>query len=242
MKKIMLVCLSLMALLWSCASNNTVYDNLVGYWGFENTSYTDSSSVSGALTPHNSPQIVSGKVGNAVQVADDAYLDVASNAYLESTGDLTVAFWANFNALTFPTGNNFVFDKGSLNSDYGCWLASLGDTETSYNTFYCTIPDGDYSAPMVGSPDNIQTGEWHFYVFTFSQNNITLQIDNATEYQTATQGNNPVDVIPLTLGCQADHTSCMSGLIDEFGVWNRILTTDERDYLYNSGAGRTLYP
>ena len=29
--------------------------------------------------------------------------------------------------------------------------------------------------------------------------------------------------------------------VDEVGVWRRILTQTERDYLYNSGAGRALF-
>jgi len=42
----------------------------------------------------------------------------------------------------------------------------------------------------------------------------------------------------LFFGESPNHYYHWAGMIDQFRVWSRVLTTDERDYVYNSGTGR----
>ena len=49
-------------------------------------------------------------------------------------------------------------------------------------------------------------------------------------------------VDPMQMKSWTDFASTDSILFDEFGIWNQALTADQRTYLWNSGAGRTLYP
>jgi hypothetical protein len=98
--------------------------------------------------------------------------------------------------------------------------------------------------PGLETEATFNAAEWHFVVLSWSKfrNKIQLQVDNGAIYE--------VDGIPagslsnywtvLAIG-DFQVTATIQGAVDEFGVWGRVLTTDEKTELYNAGAGKT-YP
>jgi hypothetical protein len=93
----------------------------------------------------------------------------------------------------------------------------------------------------------IVTGQWFHVAFTYNGNSapsgIIFYINGASQTNnvifntlTATILNNR----PLILGCRYNggtYDLDYNGLMDEVGVWNRVLTASEIATLYNNGAG-----
>ena len=87
---------------------------------------------------------------------------------------------------------------------------------------------------------------WHFIVtwHDATANTLNLQIDNGTVISSATGGIFPANsAVPVRIGARGAVGSELyfDGLIDEVGLWRRVLTPAERTTLYNGGAGLT-YP
>jgi hypothetical protein len=82
---------------------------------------------------------------------------------------------------------------------------------------------------------------WHFVVFwhNAAANTIQIQIDNAAPVSAGTTGPMPAGLGAVTIGLGWGLN--FDGLIDEIGLWRRVLTADERTQLYNGGNGLT-YP
>jgi len=95
-------------------------------------------------------------------------------------------------------------------------------------------------------PDDTNT--WHFYSLTYDQslgsNNFKIKRDNDNLEQQTKTSNSPVNT-NSTYVMHLNRLPSGSGnfpanLIDDFSVWNRVLTDDEISTLYNAGTGKTV--
>jgi hypothetical protein len=95
---------------------------------------------------------------------------------------------------------------------------------------------GDVAANNLGAPS---TGTWYFVVFWHdaTANTINIQVNNGTANSVShTTGVYEGDAA-FYIG-RNEFGSYWDGLIDEVGIWKRVLTADERTDLYNGGSGR----
>ena len=102
--------------------------NLIGYWGFDEALETDSAiDESGNalhLTVSNSPDVQSGRVGNARSFDGATSFALLSHALLRITGDLTLITWVK--------------------------MASTNGTGSTLRTIVSAGPPGDASALLYG--------------------------------------------------------------------------------------------
>ena len=84
---------------------------------------------------------------------------------------------------------------------------------------------------------------WHYVVgwHDAAGNTVNIQIDNGTPVSTAHSVGCQDSTGPFRIGRASDGFE-MNGNVDEVGFWKRTLTSTERTYLYNSGAGKTCCP
>lgn len=93
----------------------------------------------------------------------------------------------------------------------------------------------------------ITSGVWYHIVFWHDPvaDQIGMSINNGTPITSAwslgittpiTDSTNRLWVGAYALSTPAYFTD---GIIDELSIWNSVLTADEREWLYNSGDGRT---
>lgn len=183
---------------------------------------------------------VAGHIGNAAHFSsvDDAYLSAASSPDLKMTStDFHIAFWVKL--LAKPVGGCGIVTKGESTAfEYGTFYESLDE--------FGFVADGGDTvfADSLGSPD---VGTWYFLEVQWESSTSTprISVNDAVFDDYGSSAALIPNNDPLIIGGQIDPLNTPNIIdcdIQHIGIWHRFLTQDERDYLYNSGTGRTLYP
>lgn len=218
--------------------------NAVAYWKLENVSESTVNALH--LTNNNACTFVSGKVNNAVQcapvepIADSKYLSRSDSALLRGGDiDFYMALWFRFESeSSMPIVNKY-------NSDLFGYDLSL--YSEPYRFTWTFGDDGYVEATTFGVP-SINT--WYFVevYHNASSNEVGIAVDNGA-FDTASCLFPVEDNAIFKIGAQGEPLLSLGAdcKVDELGVYKpngltAWLTSDKRDYLYNSGAGRTLYP
>jgi hypothetical protein len=226
----------------AAVNTNTLNNGLIAYWKMDETSgiRVDSGGNGLNLTDINSVGFTTGIITNAADFvpASTQYLNHADDPLLSpGDTDFTFAVWV------YPdfTGTaKTIFGKASAsNAEY--YLRHDG---ASNSPEFGVSGNGTTYTTVIGSLNSLSPANaWYFIVVTHdaTANTITVQVNNgSTESSGHTtgvfNGTAAFEVGKNTLSPYWD------GRIDEFGYWSRILTTDEKTYLYNSGAARTCCP
>jgi Concanavalin A-like lectin/glucanases superfamily len=209
-------------------------NNLVAYYSFNNTANlgADSSGNGYQLSTNATVNDATGINGNAVTISSNNHLYVADNALFRIDGSTsyTIAGW-----FAFPTSAPAIsiIVKSSANYELD-WSSSSNVTFTVYKT-----TGGSYSAAVpVTSTNWVFIAAW----YNLASGTVNISINNGTPSTTVFSGT------PGTSSSNADldfdgspaSPSVQYGF-DEVAFWNRLLSSAELNYLYNSGAGN-FYP
>ena len=115
-----------------------------------------------------------------------------------------------------------------------------------------TYPNGigffGYSSDIQADPTGIDTGEWHQVIFTYDGVNKKIYLDgeeaDTYEYKNYELGTELEETFGLTIGKNTananEYGEIFNGLVDEVGVWSKVLSVQEIADLYNSGSGQTM--
>jgi hypothetical protein len=174
--------------------------------------------------PNPYPSYEAGKVGNAV-LFDSAI----GNEWLHrhdawdasvNGGKFTVAFWFN------GSGRGCAFYLGDI------WI-DLNRSATPGSSYTLSVStDNQYVSPSITS------GEWHFICIYYDGTGLFVEVDNVL-VASDTSSADPNTSNDAETGMGQPYSGQF--LFDEAAIWQRDLTADERAYLWNGGAGRTLY-
>lgn len=207
--------------------------DLVAYWKLENVN--DSHTNGLTLTNNNSLTFGTGKVGNCANnfsSASSRYFSRASDSNLV-LGDIdwTLACW--FNTSTFAANESLMSKDTDTGREYSLYVVTSGQV---------TILFGSTFAQTLATT----TGAWHLAIgwHDASANTLNVQVDNAAPVSAATGGAAPpTGSTAFRIGAMVypGFPQYFTGSIDEAAIWKRVLTSDERTQLYNSGNGVT-YP
>ena len=221
-------------------TGGTLTTGLVSYYKLEDT--TDAFGTNN-LTNNGSATFGAGKVSNAVTTTASAYLN-SSTLFLTSNSTFSYAFWVN---LTSATLQGCFISNGTSDSLAGTGVAvGVGPSGTS-----ATFISGTGNQLIVlcsgvawqPTGSNIGTG-WHFIVITRDGTTMKAYIDNVqTGTLTASTAtpSTPSGSAWMGRGANgANNNFTFAGSIDEAGFWTKVLSTQERTDLYNSGSGQTL--
>jgi hypothetical protein len=218
--------------------------DLVAYWNLDEAS-GPRRDVLGIinLTDNNTVTSAPGKVGNAASFdsANLEYLSCAHHPSLAVTTHKTIAGWLY---LTDKTVSRIYISKGNTN------IADLEirmDYDFGSDRFRFYLSDGtsikSCAAASLGSP-SINT--WYFFCaqYNFTSRVLSCSFNNGP----VDTGGTPLVADPINLGGPfaigrraAASSLYWHGMIDEVGIWNRLLSASEISQLYNAGLGKT-YP
>jgi hypothetical protein len=221
------------------AANSPLLTNLMAYWKLDEASGNRTSSVGGyTLTDTNTVGAASGKINNAADfdAASSECLIAATTSDL-STGniDFTISVWVNLGLVDSNT-RNIVLKSGDLGSEYKLFLAAD-------NIFCFNASTGSPAyAGGFGAPS---PGTWYHLLawFDSAAGTVYLRINDSFEASTSGCNCSTTSSEKFMIGAQRFYSpqNFFDGEIDEVGIWNRLLTTQEKTDLYNAGAGIT-YP
>ena len=205
-------------------------DNLIAYYKLDESS-GDAIDASGAgltLTNTNSVTYGTGKINNGANISGSQML-VSSSSSFTNVSTFTWAGWVKWTTIT---ANYRIIDKGS-------WWFGVGGGGNGLNI--------SVSAPTTAqsvSSNTFSTGTWYFVVATYDDagdRKARLYVDGTeTGYnsQSAASGTfNSNAAYSFRLGNSSGGAEPLQGVLDEVGVWSRVLTGTEITDLYNSGTG-----
>lgn len=208
------------------------------YWDMDETSGTRADSKdSNHLEDLNSVDTSAGKVGNALSfnaVGDYARLTGTNLSFGDASH--AIAFWVKFTSVPSGGVEQTILTQSAPGTTYE-YSIGVGDYEPPAFFYYSQVWS-------IYSNTEVEADTWYFVIFEYNAENNTVKfyINNALDISDTSPENSELGN-RFALG-REDVTGMDSfrGLLDEVLVLNRVTTSDERAYLYNSGAGRNLFP
>jgi len=235
-----LVCALVLLLgVWVVAPVAQVTD-LVSFWSLEEASGTrDDAHSTNDLADTNSVGVAAGKVDNAADFEEGSaqYLSIADNAAL-SMGDIDFTIVAWVNAESFPGGDRSIVAKGDGTD--GEYYLQYRTTSTRFRfvahggTGFGTT--NAVTANNLGAPS---PATWYFIVawHDATANEVGIQVNDGTADTAAATGGAIDDGGAFHLGAYPAFGQHWDGLIDQVGVYKKVLSAGEKTALYNSNNG-----
>jgi hypothetical protein len=191
------------------------------------------------LTSVGSPSFVSGKVGNCAQLDGSTdYFTLADNADISLGNlDMTVAGWVYLDSV------------GTVSMILSKWGSTGGVDQEYYLRYNNGLPGFQFavrdSALGTGFAEATtfgaaSTATWYFVAAWHDAANDLLGIAvNGGAANTVAHSTGSVNgTFRLELGNGSEVTGVpMNGRLDQWGLWKRVLTSQERTDLYNGGSG-----
>ena len=139
--------------------------------------------------------------------------------------------------------------KTSLSSNSGFFEGENhtgGDSAAWGNIFrYNSIGGGKYRLWNAGSPvdvtSDIANGAWHHILLTYnsSTTTVTVYTDNVQTFTSSSRNYGTGNNIGR-IGSGSDGNSYYNGNMSNISIWDGVVTTSQRDELYNNGAPKDL--
>ena len=214
--------------------------NLLAYWKMEWNSNDSAWSNNGSDTAI-SYSSGNGKISQGAWFnGSTSRIQLPTNTILNSKSQITINTWITFNDhLTWSLRGIFWVQwnySGALNSQY---ISTNGTDQTV--AFWVAASSPSPPAMNIGT---ITTGQW--YMLTHTINLSTLVVELFLDWVSkGTQSYSSIPAISVNTVMDIwrvyDTSRIHNGNMDEFAIWNRVLTGSEITQLYNGWAGLT-YP
>jgi hypothetical protein len=229
---------------------SALLNGLVSFWKLDEAS-------GNALDVHGSNELtangtsiasVAGLIGNARDFERDNFdqyfsISNASQTLLSpGDSDFTIAGWIKLESKSNFSQHELVakFNTTGNQREYRLFYLQGDDA------FRFTVsPDGsasvtDLNASTFGSPS---LGTWYFICAWHDavNNTINISVNDGTTDSTTHSTGVFQGTADYTMGSAPSSLSFLDGTLDHWGFWNRVLTSEERTDLYNSGSG-LAYP
>jgi len=184
-----------------------------------------------------------GKLNNCLEFnngSSNEYIDCGNIANFERTDTFSLECW-------------FKTNVGTLNTILGNCLAPNYKGYAIYlfggGKFYFYLGNNVTSNCIrVITVNTFNDNVWHHVIVTYdgssNSSGVTIYIDNTVQAVTV-NANNLTDTAlssePLRIGRYANSSDYYAGFLDEVVVYDRVLTSSEVAYRYNSGNGREKF-
>ena len=221
--------------------NNLLTDGLVGYWPFNGpdmsgaTAYDRSGSGNNG-TLVNGPTAIPGIIGQALNF--DGSNDYVNTNYNESLSTLTFSAWIRLNS--FGEGNlGRIVDKRQSAAQVLLFYVD-GRTATDNQLVFdrnFDITSGSWTTPT----DSILANRWYHVAATYNDTSITndpvIYINGVAQSlgEVSPDGTAQTNTDNYLIGNRGAIDRTFDGSIDEFRIYNRILTAAEVLQLYTAG-------
>lgn len=217
---------------------------LVAWWSLDEASGSRADSHSGGhtLSAQGTPGNRAGVVSNGVDLDGPThylYHADAGDEFRCPTGtSVTIACWARFDAM--PAADAYPVSRWGATGDWAINVRPDG----SVQMIAARTAGFDAATTPAGV---VTTGAWCFltgwYDHAASANGTAyIQVNAGTVYSQALAAAKVSQASAYVSIGDLGHTDVvygdMNGGVDEAAVWLVALTSDNRDWLYNAGAGR----
>ncbi len=229
---------------------SSIAAGILAYWKLDGNA-TDATGNGFALTNNGTTPYSTGRINNAADFGasnSTKYLSLAGASPLGLTFDMPVTFNLWVNVATGPSGNAnnpFQWVDNTTTNKKGAYTLQYynnAGTPQLYIQRQINSTNNQY-----GVNQTLTIGTWNMLTFTWDGSNIYLYLNgNSTPIvsgastSTGTNSNSGL-AEGFNIGYESSSGRFWWGLVDEVGVWGRVLSSSEISSLYNSGNGLT-YP
>jgi hypothetical protein len=228
--------------------NNGNYSNPLSrgaYYNFEQAGLVlDQGAYNNNLTLLNAPSQTTGKVGNCYNFvrASSQSMRVVSNSSITGFYELGIAGWFYLNSLASP---QFIVSKYSNAGGAGTIEFTAYINSNRLQVGIST--DGSTMNPTPTSSFPVMTtGAWYFLVANYYRGVLYVDLFSDTALigsVTWAVGSSTTPIFsttqPLVFGATSNGTNFLDGKLDEFIVRKQAFTLEEKNALWNGGAGIT---
>jgi len=214
---------------------------LAGYWQFEGVGaisngqavgFQDVSGNNNDGTAYNTNgtgmTFSAGKIGAAVQLdGTDDYVEAVHSSTLDFS-QLAISMWIKTPAVMGTPYRN-IFSKQGADRDFNYYTYTTDGTKvTSFH-----LSSGRFGSTLFHMPTAFEPNTWHHVAVTVSSTGMVRYYADGSEFA-ASQGTvgNANNNYPIWIG-RADNL--WNGSLDEVRIYNRVLTAEEIQAIYNSG-------
>ncbi|MDF3128765.1 LamG domain-containing protein [Kiritimatiellaeota bacterium B1221] len=227
-------------LLFACLTGNAIASESLDKGLTLHLSWNDSmeaSTAAGIKTPtkDQSTQLVEGKSGKGVELTGSArlYYPGKDNFNIQEG---TIAFWAKRNASWKQEDEGFILVKAIAGKGWN--QDSFYFSITPHNQIRVWIWDHEKKQTLyMVSPVPAQANVWYHLAATFTDGEVRIYVNGEEGSYTGDGKGDPMMVMPsgdvkhLQIG--SDYNHAFEGVMDEFRVYNRVLSPEEIKALYN---------
>lgn len=222
----------------------TLSTSLISYWELEEASGTRvDSHGSNDLTDNNTVGQGTGKQGNCADLesGNSEYFSItdASQSGLDvTTGDISVAMWVQFESQSGLIGLCYKGDTGFTDMNWRFEFDSDND-ELSFRVAEAGAGNSTEEEVVSWNPSN---STWYHIGLAYDNSADTVDFyvngsqQGSTQTFTVRTGTLNNSSGPFFLGSLGTGWY-FDGLIDEVGVWNKVVSSSEFSDLYNGGNG-----
>ncbi len=221
---------------------------LVGHWTFDGpdmttATATDVSGTGNDGTLISSPTKIIGKTGQAIEFNGiDNYIFIEDNSSLDITNELTISAWVNKQIITTCGDYDGVIGKGyqgDPSANYA--LGIFNNCDDEHIIFYYNNNSSEHS---IRGNTTLQLNTWNLLTVTYNDasNNISLYVNGVLESKTVIAGAPETNSLEtnlhgVTIGAKDVGYWFIPAKIDDVRVYNRAISADEVQKLYNLGEG-----
>ena len=215
-----------------------LYTNIEAFWKMEESSGTrDSETGTNDLAETNSVTSTTGKIGNAASFdGTNDYLSIDSGFDGEASGWRSWAGWVYFNSL------------GS--AEYILSTSTSGGSTLKQQLWKTTgdVPNVKMGSHSKSSTEALSTDTWYHIVGVWALDPPSATDPDVIVYVNGVnRGQRGVPTTASTIdrldiGANNGGSTPLDGRIDAAGYWEKQLSQDEIDRLYNDGNGLELDP
>lgn len=225
---------------------HSLYSGLISYWSLQDQSGSrlDLTGLANTLTNTNTVTSVDGFLGPASHftAASSQLLSIASNSSIQGgPKNYTFACWVKLDSK--PANFMTILSKYSATAgraEYILYWLNTTD-RLAFNVYRATDSIQSVSADNLGAP---ALSTWYFIVAWNNHDGLTVNIEvnaGATDSTALGGATQAASTAALGMGgLSLVGTNYWDGSIAEVGRWDRLLTRQERTWLYNQGKGRTF--
>lgn len=217
---------------------NAADPNLVGWWKLDETSgpnAVDSSGKGNNGTLVGNPQWVAGRIAGALKLDGNDYVSLPIGSIIKSLDEATFAIWVNWSGRDDPNvgGWQRIFDFGTNTGNYIYLCPSTGEAGAAMRVAIVANNNiwDEFDAVVDGNNITLPTG-WHHIAVTVSKSSKTIivYLDGKIVGSKANCTNAVSDLGTTTnnwLGKSQYEDPNFNGSLDDFRIYNRVLSKDE---------------
>lgn len=226
-------------------------NSLVGWWRMDNDStvgennnviYDWSGNGNNGTVMGDTIHTTVGKFGGGFEFDGDAdYIqmsDITANNALEGKAGISVSAWVKYNYDTPQNTINTIVSQGASNSEI--FLMSMEDRSPDIFRFYLYNDVGVLVAADSDGSENYSS--WNNIVGVYNGSNVLIYVDGVIQSdKPALTGLTASTTNQFRVGTDKNGAWGWDGSIDEVLIFNRSLSADEIEALYNASAPRFQY-